>query len=234
MKRVESELREKIIAVDRRIEKAAARCGRDPGDIRLLAVSKTKSADTVKEAMEAGATILGENYIQEARDKIEALRDYPVSWHFIGHLQSNKAKLAVKLFDLIHSVDSLKLARAIDRQAAGINKIQAVLIQANVGNEPSKSGVSPAEVIHLVRDISPLENVSVTGLMTIPPFFDNPEDARPYFSALRGLAEQISRLSIPGVTMEELSMGMTGDFEVAIEEGATLVRVGTAIFGKRQ
>ena len=227
-------MREEIEAVNRRIQTAAERCGRDAAGIRLVAVSKTQNADTVKEAIEAGATILGENYIQEARDKIDALMDYPVSWHFIGHLQTNKAKVAVKLFDLIHSVDSFKLALELDRQAARINKIQEVLIQANMGNEPSKSGVSPPEVSDLVREVSRLENVSVAGLMTMPPFFNDPEGARPYFSALRRMGEQISRLTIPNVTMGEISMGMTGDFEVAIEEGATLVRVGTAVFGERQ
>ncbi|MDM8526039.1 YggS family pyridoxal phosphate-dependent enzyme [Desulfococcaceae bacterium HSG8] len=216
-----------------RISKAAERCGRDPGSIRLVAVSKTMPADRVREGIEAGITILGENYMQEAREKIAELSAYPVSWHFIGHLQSNKAKYAVKLFDLIHSVDSLKLARELDKQAAKINKKQDILVQVNIGEEASKSGAYTDEVKSIISDISQLENLSVRGLMTIPPFFNSPEKVRPYFSALKDLGDQIREEALPNVKMDELSMGMTGDFEAAIEEGATLVRIGTAIFGKR-
>lgn len=209
-------------------------CGRDPETIRLVAVSKTIEANMVRKAIEAGVTLLGENYVQEARAKFNALAAYPVSWHFIGHLQSNKAKYAVRLFDLIHSVDTLKLARELNKQAKKIDKIQDILIQVNMGEEPSKSGVYVKDVHNLIKDISLLENLSVKGLMTMPPFFNDPEKVLPYFSALRDLSDQIKKEALPDVAMDELSMGMTGDFEAAIEEGATLVRIGTAIFGKRE
>ena len=214
--------------------KTATTCGRNPETIRLVAVSKTIPSDKVREAIDAGVTILGENYIQEAKEKIKALSSYVVSWHFIGHLQSNKAKYAVRLFDLIHSMDSLKLARELDKQANKINKIQKVLIQVNIGAESSKSGVYKQDTIELVEAIGHLENLSVKGLMTMPPFFNAPEKVRPYFKALRQLASHIAAMNIDGVTMAELAMGMTSDFEVAVEEGATIVRVGTAIFGERQ
>jgi len=196
-------------------------------------VSKTIPADRVREAINAGADILGENYLQEAREKINELSAHPVSWHFIGHLQTNKAKYAVRLFDLIHTVDSLKLARELNKQAKKINKIQQILIQINISRESSKSGVYDQDLLSLINDISCLQNLSVRGLMTVPPFFNSPETVRPYFAALRVLRDQIKNKAIQNVSMEELSMGMTGDFEVAIEEGATLVRIGTAIFGKR-
>lgn len=217
-----------------RIEKAAMTCGRNPETIRLVAVSKTIPANLVKEAIEAGVTRLGENYVQEAREKINALAAYPVSWHFVGHLQSNKAKYAVRLFDLIHSVGTLKLARELNKQAKKIDKTQEILIQVNMGEEPTKSGVYVKDVHEIVKDISVLENLSIKGLMTMPPFFNDPEKVRPYFSALRHLRDQIKKEALPDVAMDELSMGMTGDFEAAIEEGATLVRIGTAIFGKRE
>jgi hypothetical protein len=176
---------------------------------------------------------LGENYVQEARNKFNLLGTYPVSWHFIGHLQTNKAKYAVRLFDLIHSVDTLKLARELDKQAKKVNKFQDILIQINVSKEPSKSGSDMENAANLIKDIVGLENLSVKGLMAMPPFFNNPEKARPYFTALRNLRDQIQK-TLPGVALDELSMGMTGDFEVAIEEGATFVRIGTAIFGERR
>ena len=163
------------------------------------------------------------------------MADCALRWHFIGHLQSNKAKYAVRLFDLIHGVDSLKLARALDREAAKRRKVQPILIQVNISGEQTKSGTTEADAIDLVRACAGLENVSVRGLMTMPPFFDQPERARPCFAALAaGLAARIRTEQIAGVTMAELSMGMTGDFEAAIAEGATLVRVGTAIFGERR
>jgi hypothetical protein len=215
-----------------RINKAAFKCGRDPESIHLVAVSKTISANRVREAIMAGVTTLGENYVQEARNKFNVLGTFPVSWHFIGHLQSNKAKYAVRLFDLIHSVDTLKLAHELNKQANKVNKIQDILIQINVSKEPSKSGSDIQNAANLIKDIVLLENLSVKGLMAMPPFFNNPEKARPYFTALRVLRDQIQKV-FPGVVLNELSMGMTNDFEVAIEEGATLVRIGTAIFGER-
>jgi len=192
------------------------------------------SAEVVKEAIEAGVTDLGENYIQEAKDKINTLAAYPVTWHFIGHLQSNKAKYAVRLFDLIHSVDSLKLAKELDKYARKNDKTQAILIQVNVAKEDSKSGAYIEDTVQLLRDVSRLENISVKGLMTLPPYFNAPEKVRPFFAALRKLRDHIRQQAIPNISMEELSMGMTGDFETAIEEGATLVRIGTAIFGDRR
>jgi len=216
-----------------RINKAAFKCGRDPESIHLVAVSKTISANRVREAIMAGVTTLGESYVQEARNKFNVLGTFPVSWHFIGHLQSNKAKYAVRLFDLIHSVDTLKLAHELNQQANKVNKIQDILIQINISKESSKSGSDIQNAANLIKDILLLENLSVKGLMAMPPFFNNPEKARPYFTALRDLRDQIQKV-FPGVVLNELSMGMTGDFEVAIEEGATLVRIGTAIFGERR
>ena len=226
-------LTKRLEAIRERINQTASACGREPSSIRLVAVSKTKPTDLVKEAIGAGVTDLGENYIQEARDKIAELAQYPVRWHFIGHLQSNKAKYAVRLFELIHSVDSLKLATELNRQAQKIEKIQSILIQVNVAGESSKSGTSTQKAVQLVKEIAQLENLSVRGLMTMPAFFNEPEKVRPYFVALRELRDRIRAQGIERVGMDELSMGMTGDFEVAIEEGATLVRIGTAIFGER-
>lgn len=226
-------MKERIEAVRQRIVQAASRCGRRSETIRLVAVTKTVDATRVEQAVDAGVRIVGENYIQEAREKHRVLKGAPVSWHFIGHLQANKAKYAVRFFDLIHSVDSLKLAQELDRQAAKLGKVQSVLIQVNVAGEVSKFGVSPDALGPLATAIAPLPNVSVQGLMTMPPFFDQPERVRPFFAQLRQIAQQLENRNIPGIFMKELSMGMTGDFEVAVEEGATLVRIGTAIFGKR-
>lgn len=227
-------MKERLQQVRNRIVEAATASGRDPDSVRLVAVSKTVDANRVARAIEAGADILGENYIQEARDKFNALYDRPVAWHFIGHLQSNKAKYAVRMFDLIHSVDSHKLAKTIDKEAAKNDKMQDILIQVNISQEETKSGIDAAEAVELLTRIGTLKNVRVKGLMTMPPFFDQPEKARPYFRQLARLRDRISETGIPNVNMEELSMGMTGDFEVAIAEGATLVRIGTAIFGARQ
>lgn len=227
-------LKHRLESINDRIAAAAAGCGRSPETVRLVAVSKTMPAETVLSAVEAGARILGENYIQEARGKIEALVDHDIDWHFIGHLQSNKAKYAVRLFDLIHSVDSLKLARELDKQAAKIGKVQQILVQVNVAKEGSKSGVYAEDLLDLVAAIGDLSNISLKGLMTMPPYFNAPDRVRPFFAELRRLSEAIDRNRIGNVVMQELSMGMTGDFEAAIAEGATLVRVGTAIFGERK
>ncbi|MCB2167908.1 MAG: YggS family pyridoxal phosphate-dependent enzyme [Deltaproteobacteria bacterium] len=226
-------MKAKIETIHRRIEKAAIAAGRKPAAVRLVAVSKTVPADRVREAIQNGITLMGENYIQEAREKIEALREFPVAWHFIGHLQSNKAKYAVRLFDLIHSVDSIKLARELNRQACKIDKIQDILIQVNTGKEASKSGVYVDDALTLVREAGQMNNIAVKGLMTLPPYFNAPDRVRPYFQALRALRDRIASESLPGIAMDELSMGMTGDFEAAIQEGATLVRIGTALFGER-
>ena len=211
---------------------SARKTGRDPSSVRLVVVTKTVDHDRIREAVAAGAGILGENRVQEAKEKIEALGKI-ASWHLIGHLQTNKAKYAVRLFDLIHSVDNLELAAEIDRQAAKIGKAQNILIEVNIAGEASKAGMAVKGAPALVREAARLKNISIKGLMTMPPYSENPEDSRPYFTVLRELAETIAKGTIPNVSMQELSMGMSGDFEVAIAEGATLVRVGTAIFGER-
>ena len=219
--------------VNERIRAAALACGRDPETVRLIAVSKTVPSDRVLAAIQAGVTDLGENYVQEAGEKIETLSKETVSWHFIGHLQSNKAKYAVKLFDLIHSVDSVKLAKELDKRSGNVGKVQNILVQVNISGEKTKSGVETDLAIEIVREIASLNNLSICGLMTMPPYFNAPEKVRPYFRALKALQEIILKKRIPNVSMAELSMGMSGDFETAIQEGATLVRVGTAIFGRR-
>lgn len=221
-----------IASIQERISKSALRAGRNPAEIRLVAVSKTVSAESIQEAIAAGVTILGENYMQEARNKIARI-EKQVEWHFIGHLQSNKAKYAVDLFSMIQSVDRLALAEELGQEANKRGKIVPVLIQVNISGEESKSGIDPQETLQLLERIAALQHLAVQGLMTMPPWFEDPEDARPYFNALRKLRKKLSREKIPGVALQELSMGMSGDFEVAIEEGATLVRIGTAIFGPR-
>jgi len=223
---------ENLKTIQDRITAAARRAGREPSSVRLVVVTKTVPVDRIREAVAAGAKILGENRVQEARDKIEQLGRV-AHWHLIGTLQSNKAKYAVKLFDLIHSVNSLELAKEIDKQAAKTGKVQDVLIEVNIAGEQSKSGIVSNEALSLVRGAAALKNIAIKGLMTMPPFSDNPEHSRPYFKKLRALASDITKENIPGVSMTELSMGMSGDFEVAAEEGATMVRVGTAIFGER-
>lgn len=221
-----------------RVSEAASSCGRKPEKIRIVAVTKTVPAEKIREAAASGISVIGESYIQEARNKYDLLSGTPVSWHFIGHLQTNKAKYAIKMFDLIHSVDSVKLAEELDIQARKINKVQNILIQVNIGREETKSGINEEDVPDFIKEAARFQNISVKGLMVIPPFFDDPEIVRPYFSSLRRLQskirDSIASNSIQGVSMDELSMGMSGDFEVAIEEGSTLVRIGTAVFGERK
>ncbi len=224
---------ENLETVQNRITAAAKRAGREPSSIQLVVVTKTIGVDRIREAVAAGANILGENRVQEAREKIEQLGRV-ARWHLIGTLQTNKAKYAVKLFDLIHSVGGLELAKEIDKQAAKIGKTQDILIEVNIAGEESKSGVVFKDALFLVREAATLKNISIRGLMTMPPFSDDPENSRPYFKKLRELAANVAKENIPGVSMKELSMGMSGDFEVAVEEGATIVRVGTAIFGSRK
>lgn len=227
-------IKQNLEKVRARMTTAAQNCGRRPDSVKLVAVSKTVTVDKIREGIVSGAIDLGENYVQEARKKIETLVDQPLTWHFIGHLQSNKAKYAARLFDLIHSVDSLKLAKALDKEAGKAGKVQPILIQVNIAGEETKSGVSEEGAIALVQQVSRLKNLSIRGLMTMPPYFNAPEKVRPFFRRLRQLRDRIAAMNLPGVSMEELSMGMTGDFEAAIEEGATMVRIGTAIFGERQ
>jgi len=223
----------RLTALRARIQSAAAAAGR-PGDgIRLVAVSKTFPSEAIRQAIAAGVSDIGENYIQEARDKFEALQGTAVKWHFIGRLQTNKAKQAVRMFDLIHTLDSYKLALELDRWARRLHKIQPVLIQVNVAGEATKAGVAPEEALSLVRQAAALENIAVQGLMTMLPYFNAPERVRPFFAALRQLRDRIRHEQIANIGMQELSMGMTGDFEAAVAEGATLVRIGTALFGER-
>ena len=221
-----------LARVKERIAAAALRSGRRPDSVKLVGVTKTVDPPRVELAVQAGLEILGENYVQEAREKIQRFQGR-VRWHFIGRLQSNKAKHAVQLFDLIHTVDSLRLAEELNRRARAIGLVVPVLIQVNLAAEATKGGVRLDEVRPLIGQIAALDHLRIRGLMTMPPYFDEPERARPYFRRLRGLREEIAALGLPGVEMTELSMGMSGDFEAAVEEGATLVRVGTAIFGAR-
>jgi len=218
------EIKANVDRVRERIARAAERAGRRADDVLLVAVSKTVAADRIREAVAAGIPALGENRVQEARDKIAVL-GRPVPWHLIGHLQTNKAKEALQLFDLIHSLDRIDLARELDRRARAAGRVVDVLVEVNVGAEPSKGGWSPAAVATALDALTALGHLRVRGLMAIPPEVARPEDARPWFRELRTLAERHG--------LRELSIGMSHDFEVAIEEGATMVRVGTAIFGPR-
>jgi len=236
-----SQIKENLLRVIERIENTAQRAGRNSSEIKLVAVSKTVESARIREAIEAGVSILGENYIQEAQKKIEEIgrpacterfgEGRPVAWHFIGHLQSNKAKYAVRLFDMIHSLDSLPLAEELNRRAKQAGRIIKVMIELNLSRETTKFGADKERLFNLVKGIRDLSNLSLEGLMTMPPYFDSPEMSRPYYIELRGLKEEIVREGIP---IKELSMGMSNDFEIAIEEGATYVRVGTAIFGPRK
>ena len=216
-----------------RISTAAAKVGRDAREVRLLAASKSQPVDALRAALAAGVVLVGENYVQEAQEKKRQLADAKVEWHMIGHLQRNKAKLAVELFDVIESLDNLALARELDKEAAKLSKIVRTFIEVNLAGEESKTGIAKGEVAGLLETISRLDHLSVEGLMTVPPYRENLEDVRPYFRELRELRDSLNSLNLPNVQLKELSMGMTHDFTVAIEEGATIVRVGTALFGPR-
>ena len=228
-----SEVKENILRIRERIAAAAARAGRDPSGVRLMGVTKTVGDDRILQAIEAGIDIIGENYVQEARRKIE-LMGKSAEWHFIGHLQTNKAKYAVRLFDMIHSVNRMSLAEELNRRAAGAGVVCRVLIEVNLGGEESKSGAPPEEAPALIRSVAQMANLSIRGLMTMAPWYEDPERARPCFAGLRAIRDRIAAENIPNVAMRELSMGMTDDFEVAVEEGSTIVRVGRAIFGERK
>ena len=220
--------------VFKRMSHAVMRTGRRPEEVRLVAVTKTIGVEAIKQALDIGLRIFGENKVQEAKEKIEALATQApsgIEWHLIGHLQGNKTKYSVRLFDLIHSLDSEGLAGDLDREARKLGKVQRVLIQVKLSEEETKSGIAEKELTQLIEKVGELKNLKLEGLMTIPPFFDDPERARPYFRRLRELRDE---LVIKGINLPELSMGMSDDFEVAIEEGATLVRIGTAIFGERR
>ena len=215
------------------IRRAAERAGRPVQQIRLVAVTKTVTIDRIQQGLDAGLAILGESRLQEAVQKITALRQGAAKWHFIGHLQRRKVASVIGVFDLIHSVDSVALAQDVNRRAAAVAHSQDVLLEVNIGNEPAKTGFRPDEIVGIVPVMAGLSHIHIRGLMAIPPPVSQPEQARPYFRHLRALAVRIQGLGLPTIAMEELSMGMSNDYEVAIEEGATLVRVGTAIFGTR-
>jgi len=228
-------LLENASAVFKKMSHAAMRAGRRPEDVRLVAVTKTVGIDEIRKAADIGLRVFGENRIQEAKEKITNLKfessNSNIEWHLIGHLQRNKAKYAVKLFDMIHSVDSEELAADLDEEAKKAGKVQRVLIQVKLSAEETKSGISEQDLPLLVEKVARLVNLNLEGLMTIPPFFDDPEPARPFFRRLRELRDGLEK---KGFVLPELSMGMSNDYEVAIQEGATLVRIGTAIFGERR
>jgi PLP dependent protein len=227
---------ESIAAIREKIAKAARRAGRRPEDVALMAVSKTHPPERIREAYAAGLCLFGENRVQEFAGKATALADLGgVAWHMIGHLQTNKAAKAAELFGAVDSVDSVKLAEKLDAAARSVSKKLAVLIEINVGGEAAKSGVAPdsPELEKLLLAAPRFETLEFRGLMTVPPFTDDPEGARPYFRRLRELRDSVAARRLPAINMQVLSMGMSHDFEVAIEEGSTCVRVGTAIFGER-
>jgi len=232
---MESDIAANISRILEKIREKASLSGRKATDIRLMAVTKTVEEARVRDALQAGIKLIGENYVQETARKKVLLEQQgtPLEWHMIGRLQTNKAKYAVKLFDMIHSVDSVELAWELDKRSKAVGRVTKVLIEVNAGGERTKSGVPLSQAQDLIIAAAALENISIEGLMTIPPWFPDPEKARPYFAALRELKEKIEKADIPRVHMRELSMGMTDDYEVAVEEGATIVRIGRGIFGAR-
>jgi len=203
-----------------------------PAGVELVAAAKTKTPAEILEAVEAGIKIIGENYVQEAAEAFAVVGPRG-KWHFIGHLQTNKAKKAVEIFDMIETVDSLDLAREIDKRSRNAGRVMPILIEINSGEEEQKFGLRPKDAEALIREIAPLQNIRIEGLMTMGPFEGNPEDARPYFKIAKQLFDAFKALALPGVEMKWLSMGMTNSYPVAIEEGANMVRVGTKIFGPR-
>lgn len=225
-------VRENIQSVQDRIASTAQRVGRESDSITLIAISKTKPVSLIVEAIDAGITDIGENRVQEAKGKRSQV-DRPVSWHLVGHLQTNKVKQALKIFDLIHSVDSIRLLAEIERQSCRLNRRTDVLVEVNTSGEESKYGLQPNEVLSFMESASEYSHVRLKGLMTVGEFMPNPEEVRPSFTLLRSLKETIDSQGYQNVEMEYLSMGMTNDFEVAIEEGANMVRIGSAIFGER-
>lgn len=230
----EIQLLDNLKEIYRKMAHAAMRAGREPSEIKLIAVTKNVHIDLIRKAVDIGLREFGENRVQEAREKIQDSRckipDADIHWHLIGHLQKNKAKVAVELFDLIQSVDSFELAEIISKQAESVNKTQRILLQVKLSDEESKYGISKDNIASLIERAGSLRGLKIEGLMTIPPFFDDAEKVRPYFRELRTLRDGLEK---SGFKLPELSMGMSNDFEAAIEEGATMVRVGTAIFGER-
>ncbi|MBQ9757464.1 MAG: YggS family pyridoxal phosphate-dependent enzyme [Clostridia bacterium] len=226
-----SYIEKNLLEVNKKIGEAALSAGRKADEIKLIAVTKTYGADLINEAIDFGVTDIGENRVQEIMEKYESVKQ--VRWHLIGHLQKNKVKYIIDKVELIHSVDSVELALEIDKKAKKIDKIQKILLEVNVSGEESKFGIEPERCLDICREISRLENVKILGLMTVAPFTDDETLLGNVFSGLKKLAAEIENENIENVSMDELSMGMTNDFPLAIEKGATMVRVGTGIFGKR-
>jgi hypothetical protein len=230
-------IKENLDRIKYEIAQTAVSCGRNPGDIQLIAVSKRQTVEKIVDAIKGGAGHLGENYIQEAMEKIDHIGRQKACWHFIGHLQSNKARFAVQYFDYIHTVDTLKLAREINKQAQKINKVQKILLQVNIADERTKSGTRKESAIDLADQVREFQNLSVRGLMCMPPYFPDPEKARIFFRHLAQMRDRIQdSIGHPEGHkdfLNHLSMGMSNDFRVAVEEGSTMVRVGTSIFGER-
>jgi len=218
--------------INEKIKKAALKANRNPEEIKLVAVTKTVTIEQIKEAINVGVKIIGENKVHEAKEKYHFLTS-DIEWHLVGHLQTNKVKYAVEIFDLIHSVDSIKLAKEIDRRSLQFGKITNVLVEVNVSGEETKYGIKLEEVELFLKEISEFFRIRVRGLMTIAPMVEDKEETRPYFRKLRELSEEIKSKNIMNIKMDYLSMGMTDDFEVAIEEGANMVRIGRGIFGVR-
>jgi len=214
------------------VNEGAAQCGRNPKDVKLLGAAKAQSVEAIRAAISAGVTLIGENYVQETKEKKDQVTA-SVEWHMIGRLQRNKAKAAIELFDVIESLDNLALARALDKEAGKRGKIVRVFVEVNLGGEESKSGIAKNSVVSLLDEAAKLSCLRVEGLMTVPPFCENLEEVRPYFRELNKLRRKLNELRLPNVDLRELSMGMTHDYVVAIEEGATIVRIGTALFGLR-
>ncbi|MEK6567095.1 MAG: YggS family pyridoxal phosphate-dependent enzyme, partial [Bacteroidota bacterium] len=222
---------ENIKNIRERINRACFRCGRKPEEVTLVAVTKTFGSDMMKEAVDAGQLDFGENYVQELNEKRDELRNLNVRWHFIGHLQTNKVKYIAEYVHLVQTVDNVRVAEEIQKRAQMHGRIIDILVEVHTTTEETKSGVSPEKTLDLVKQISPFKNVRMQGLMTMGPFSDDPNDSRPSFQQLVHVQKRIGQEGIPGVSAKQLSMGMTHDFEVGIEEGATIVRLGTAIFG---
>ncbi len=226
-------IKKKLEKINEKIKKAALKANRSPEDIKLVAVTKTATVEQIKEAISAGVKTIGENKVQEAKGKYQVLSAdiADIEWHLVGHLQTNKVKYAIEVFDLIHSVDSKKLAEEIDKRSLQFGIMTNILVEVNVSGEETKYGIKPEEVEPFLKEISEFSRIKVRGLMTIAPIAEDKEEVRPYFRKLRELSEKIENKNIKNVKMDYLSMGMTDDFEVAIEEGANMVRIGRGIFG---
>lgn len=230
-------IQDNIIKIRQRVYSACLKLNKNPEEIKIVAVSKGRSVGQIEEVIGCGILEIGENKVQEALLKYNRLQTLnsilpAVKWHMVGHLQTNKVKEAVKVFDLIHSVDSLRLAQEINKQAAKVNKVQNILLEVKTSSEATKFGLPPKEATSILKELSVFNNIKVLGLMTIAPIVDNPESARPYFRKLRQLQDEFSNFRISNLEFSILSMGMTDDFEIAIEEGANIVRIGRAIFGE--